>query len=147
MTKFKPIRYPLPLTRSGSFALFEKEQNTVVSRTDCSKILLVYCIYFDSMPNTESKYLPLLNVQHMPSSVGKKEKYSMHGSVSPSQLQSMIMSEHEGAVCVIVSRLIVSDSYLLRILHLPFPKSWTNQEPKCSVIYKTHQALSVLFHY
>ena len=59
------------------------------------------------MPRSESKYLPLLNVQHMPSSVGKKEKYSMQGSVSPSQLQSMTMSEQEGDVCVIVFRLIV----------------------------------------
>lgn len=50
------------------------------------------------MPSIGSKYFALLNVQHIPSSVGKNEKNSMHGFVSPNQLQSMTMSEQEGAV-------------------------------------------------
>jgi hypothetical protein len=36
-------------------------------------------------------------VQHIPSSVGRKEKYSMQGSVDSSHLQSIIMSEQAGA--------------------------------------------------
>lgn len=46
-----------------------------------------------------SKYLPPLNVQHIPSSVGKKVKYCIHGSESPNQLQSKTRSVQDGAVC------------------------------------------------
>lgn len=55
--------------------------------------------YLESRSKIVSKYLPPLNVQHIPSSVGKNEKYCIHGSVRPNQLQSRTMSEQEGAVC------------------------------------------------
>ena len=67
----------------------------------------------------------------MTSSIGKKEKYSVQGSVSPNQLQSMIMSEQEGDVCVIVFRLIVdrisfkyiTKAHLLRKILLQYQQS------------------------
>lgn len=49
-----------------------------------------------------SKYCPPLNVQHIPSSVGKKEKYCMHGSESPNQLQSRTKSSQAGAVFFLI---------------------------------------------
>lgn len=57
-------------------------------------------LYLNSMPNIVSKYVPPLNVQHIPSSVGKKEKYSIQGLENPNQVQSMTISVQAGAACL-----------------------------------------------
>jgi hypothetical protein len=96
-TNDKPIRYPLPFTFKGSCDLFNKEDILKYNFGICS--LAIYVINYLAWSNIVSKYFPPLNVQHIPSSVGKKEKYCMHGSARPNQLQSMTRSEQDGAVC------------------------------------------------
>lgn len=66
-----------------------------------------------------SKYFPPLNVQHIPSSVGKKVKYCIHGSESPNQLQSKTRSVQDGAVCfqnTVVKRRVTFTNYFIVIL-------------------------------